>query len=68
MEAMWSEVPAVVVEILAQGFPPKEVLVKDNMLYLLLQPVAQEAGFRLKKESRLKMTENIGRELQDFMR
>lgn len=67
MEAMWSEVPAIVVEKLAQGFPPKEVQVKDEMLHLLLQPIAQEAGFRLKKKSRLKMIERARRELRNFM-
>ncbi|HXF85653.1 MAG TPA: hypothetical protein VNK49_09705 [Anaerolineales bacterium] len=67
MEAMWSEVPAVVVEKLAEGFPPKEVLVKDAMLYMLLQPVAEEAGFRLKKESHLKMIERAQNEFLGFM-
>lgn len=67
MEAMWSEVPAVVVEKLAEGFPPKEILVKDEMLYILLQPVAEEVGFRLNKQSRLKMISRARRELQNFM-
>lgn len=67
MEAMWSEIPAIVVEKLAEGFPPKEVLVKDEMLHLLLQPVAEEAGFRLKKEPRLKMIEYARQELQNLM-
>lgn len=67
MEAMWSEIPAVVVEKLAEGFPPKEVLVKDKMLYLLLQPVAEETGFSLKKVSRLKRIEQFQQELQNFM-
>ena len=67
METMWSEVPAIVVEKLAGGFPPKEIQVKDDMLYLLLQPVAQELGFNLKKESRLKMIGRARRELRNFM-
>lgn len=67
MEAMWSEVPAIVVEKLADGFPPKEIQVKDDMLYLLLQPVAKELGFRLKKESRLKMINHARREFKKFL-
>ena len=67
MEAMWSEVPAVVVEKLADGLPPQEIQVKDDMLYLLLQPVAEEVGFSLKKQSRLKMIEHARRELKNFM-
>jgi len=66
MEAMWSEVPALVVEKLAEGFPPKEIQVKDDMLYFLLQPVAQELGFSLKKQSRLKEIDRAKRELRKF--
>lgn len=68
MEAMWSEIPAIIVEKLAEGFPPTEVLVKDEMLYLLLQPLAEEAGFRLKKVSRLKMIEYIQQEFQNLFK
>jgi hypothetical protein len=67
MEAMWSEIPATVVEKLAEGLPPKEIQVKDDMLYLLLQPVAQELGFSLKKESRLKMIDRARREMRNLM-
>jgi hypothetical protein len=67
MESMWSEVPAIVVEKLVEGFPPKEIHVKDDMLYFVLQPVAEEAGFALKKQSRLKMIDRAKRELQNFM-
>lgn len=67
MEAMWSVVPAIVAEKMAAGFPPKEVRVKDGMLHLLLQPVAQEVGFRLKKESRLRTIDHARRELRNFM-
>lgn len=67
MEAMWSEVPAVIVEKLAGGFSPKEIQVKDDMLYILLQPVAEEVGFRLNKQSRLKMIGRARQELQNFM-
>lgn len=67
MDAMLSEVPAVVVEKLAEGFPPREVLVKDAMLYLLVQPVAQEAGFGLKKVPRLRMLETAREELENMM-
>lgn len=66
MEAMWSDVPATIVDKLAEGFPPKEIHVKDDMLYLLLQPVAQELGFSLKKQSRLKEIDRAKRELQKF--
>jgi hypothetical protein len=66
LEEMWSEVPAIVVEKLADNLPPKEIHVKDDMLHLLLQPVAQEVGFNLKKQSRLKQIDHAKRELQKF--
>jgi hypothetical protein len=68
MESMWSEVPAVVVEKLAEGFPPKEIHVKDDMLYLLLQPVAEELGCAIKKQSRLKVIDRAKRNLDNYMR
>jgi hypothetical protein len=63
---MWSEIPAMIVEKLADNLPPKEIQVKDDMLYLLLQPVAQELGFSLKKQSRLKAIDLAKRELRKF--
>lgn len=67
LESMWSEIPAMVVEKLANDLlPPREILVKDDMLYLLLQPVAQELGFSLKKQSSLKTINRAKRELQRF--
>jgi hypothetical protein len=67
MESMWSEVPAIVVEKLAEGLPPKEIQVKDDMLYFVLQPVAQELGCAIRKQSRLKMIDRAKRELRNFM-
>jgi len=64
---MWPDMPAVVVEKLAEGFPPKEIQVEDDMLYLLLQPLAEELGFAVKKQSRLNALDQAKRKLQDFM-
>lgn len=66
LEEMWSEVPAIVVEKLADDLPPREIHVKDDMLYLLLQSVAEEAGFNLKKQPRLKQIDRAKRELRNF--
>jgi len=68
MDAMYERVPAVVVESLAASFPPKEILVKDVMLSLLLQPVAQAVGFRIRKQSRLPAIDRAKREFQKFTR
>jgi hypothetical protein len=64
LEDMWSEVPAIVVEKLADDLPPREIQVKNDMLYLVLQPVAQELRFSLKKRSSLKSIGRAKRELQ----
>lgn len=66
LEEMWSEIPAIVVEKLADGLPPKEIHIKDDMLYLLLQPVAEEVGFKLKKQPHLKQINRAKRELRNF--
>ena len=66
LEEMWSEVPAIVVEKLANDLAPREIHVKDNMLFLLLQPVAQEVGFNIKKQPRLKQIDRAKRELRKF--
>ncbi|MEW6403703.1 MAG: hypothetical protein AB1649_18060 [Chloroflexota bacterium] len=68
MDAMYEEVPAVVVEMLASGFPPKEVLVKDAMLHLLLQTVAEEVGFKITKQAHLPMIGHAKREFRKFTR
>ena len=68
IEEMWSEIPAIVTEKLADDFPPKEIHVKDDMLYLLLQPLAEEVGFNLKKQPRLKQIDRAKKELQKFTR
>ncbi len=66
IDDMWSDIPAIVVEKLAEGLPPKEILIKDDMLYLLLQPVAEEVGFTLKKQPHLKQINRAKRELRNF--
>ncbi len=66
LEEMWSEIPAIVVEKLADGLPPREIHIKDDMLYILLQSVAEEAGFNLKKQPRLKQIDRAKKELRNF--
>jgi hypothetical protein len=66
LEEMWSEVPGIVVDKLVEGLAPREIHVKDDMLYVLLQPVAQEVGFNLKKQSRLKQIDYAKRQLRNF--
>jgi hypothetical protein len=65
---VYEEIPAVVAECLAAGFPPKEIQVKNDMLNLLLRPLADELGFKIKKQSRLRVIERVRRELQKFTR
>ncbi|MEW5940592.1 MAG: hypothetical protein AB1750_13060 [Chloroflexota bacterium] len=66
IESMLGEIPAIVTEILANGLPPKEIQVKDPMLYLLLQAVAKVAGFRVTQTSHLRAIERAKREMKRF--
>jgi hypothetical protein len=56
-----------VVESLAAGFPPKEIHVRDAMLNVLLQPLGEELGFKIKKQSRLRAIDRAKREIQKFI-
>lgn len=67
VEAMMGEIPAQIVEILADRLAPKEIQVKNEMLFRLLQPVAEEVGFKLTKPSRLRSIERAKRELSRFI-
>jgi len=64
VHAMHERVPAVVVEMLASGLPPKEVLVKNQLLGFLLQPVAQDLGFNIKKRTFLPAVDRMHREIE----
>jgi hypothetical protein len=67
VEDMMGEIPARVVEILANKLAPKEIQVKNEMLFQLLQPVAKEVGFTITKPSRLRSIERAKRELKRFI-
>ena len=66
MEAMWEQIPAQVAEILAKEFAPKEILIRDDLLAALLQPLAEEVGFKIKKQSRLTAIGRARRSLERF--
>jgi hypothetical protein len=55
LEAMWGQVPATLISHLAGvGVLPKEIKVRSDLLFQLLQPVAEELGFKLKQSNRLR--------------
>jgi hypothetical protein len=66
IENMMEEIPAMVVKILANDLVPKEIQVKSESLFNLLQPVASEAGFKLTKASHLRSIEHAKREMKHF--
>jgi len=67
IESMWEEIPRVVVEKLAGGFAPGEIQVKNEALHQLLQTVAKEAGFAVRKAPRLRAIELVRREMKSFL-
>ena len=52
---MWGQIPAYVVTQLARiGLVPTKVTVRSALLMQLLEPVAEELGFKLKRSDRLR--------------
>ena len=68
LEAMWGLVPVNVVSQLARvGILPKEIKVRSDLLFQLLQPVAEELGFKLKKSRSLKSLDAVGESLFQYL-
>lgn len=67
MEAMWGQIPATVVEGLANTLAPAEIQVHDEFLRNLLQVLEEELGIKVKKVSRLTAINRAKRELNRFM-
>jgi hypothetical protein len=66
IEEMWSNVPAQIVESLAGSFKPKEIQVKEPLLFQLLSLVGKETGIQIKQASRLPKLAQAMRELEQF--
>jgi hypothetical protein len=64
LATMRENIPSVLAMILADSIPPKELYVKDELLFQLLQPLAQEVGLTLKKVSRLRYLDPAQKELR----
>ena len=48
LEAMWEDVPAVVIITLANYMLPKEIQTKNPLIALLLSPLEKELGLKVK--------------------
>lgn len=66
MEEMWSNVPAQIVESLAGSLKPKEIQVKEPLLFQLLSLIGKETGIQIKQVSRLPKLAQAMRELERF--
>ncbi len=54
LESMWGQIPAsVVVQLARTGLVPAKVVVRSELLRQLLEPVAEELGFKLSRSNRL---------------
>lgn len=67
LEAMWEEIPAMVIEGLANTLAPKEIQVRDEFLKSFLGLLEEELGIKVKKVSRLTAINRAKRELNRFM-
>ena len=68
LEAMWEDIPAAVVTILANYLLPKEIQTKAALIALLLSPLEKELGIKVKLVSRLPALESAQQELRKFTR
>ena len=66
LETLWEDIPAKTVEVLAGGFTPKEIIVRDNLIKSLLEFVGEELGCKVKKSARLAAIDSARRELNRF--
>lgn len=66
LEEMWEDIPAAVVETLANYLLPKEVQTKDPRIALLLSPLEKELGTKVKLVSRLPAVEFAQREFKKY--
>jgi len=67
LDAMMQQIPLKIINALT-GFPPKEILVKDQSLRFLLTPLGEQAGFKVNKVARLSSIERAKREMRKFSR
>jgi Domain of unknown function (DUF6930) len=67
MEAMWEQIPAKVIENIANTLEPKEILVQNVLLKGLLQSIGDELGIKIKKVPRLTAINRAKREFNKFM-
>ena len=68
MEEMWGLFPQKVAEVLASYLLPKEIQVTNPLVALLLSPLAEEVGCKVKLTSHLPTIAHVRRELDSFGR
>jgi len=67
LEGMWGEIPGLVISHLAESeIRPKELRIRSDLLFELLQPLKKELGFRLNHPHKLKRLESAKEELLTF--
>jgi hypothetical protein len=66
LEELWGEVPAVLVEILAANFRPKELQTKVQLIAMILSTFEKELGVKVRLVSRLPQIELAQREFRRF--
>jgi hypothetical protein len=69
LEQMWGQVGvAALRELVKVGSIPAEIRVRENLLYGMLMPFAQELGLKIKQVSRLPLLDRARREMERYMR
>jgi hypothetical protein len=68
LEEMWGDLPAQVIEILADSLLPKEVQTRNPMVALLLSTLEKDLGIKVTLVTHLPAVEFAQRELKRFNR
>jgi len=67
LEDMWGEIPGLVISHLIESeIRPKELRIRSDLLFELLQPLKKELGFRLNHPHKLKRLESAKEEILTF--
>ena len=66
-EAMWKQIPNLLIKNFLKGAAPSEVHLKNEMLNMIIESLAGKVGFKVKRVSRLSAIESVRKEMEKMM-
>lgn len=67
LEAMWKQIPDLIIKNFLKGAAPREIHLKNEMLAMIIEPLAGKVGFKVKRVSRLSAIESVRKEMEKMM-